>query len=82
MSDTFLHEVVLRIEDGDFVCRIWRADDSFMLGNADLMGIARLAMRNVSPKSAVDQIIIFEGVNSVEVTHASGVGVCVHKNWP
>jgi len=86
-----LFEDMIRVETGDYVCRIWRQqpeDDeiSALSITNDLIRdyvMARLGMPDCSITCLARDVAGASRVNSVEIIdRATGCGVCVHKDWP
>ena len=84
-----LFEDMIRVETGQFVCRIWRQQSlevAYASNNERLALIAKQLMLRHQDQPRTDiikEIVEYQGVNSVEIIDRfTGCGVCVHKDWP
>lgn len=90
-ADKFLYERVARVDSPKYSCRVWCGDalttpidELRLLVESMLFYLEALGEATSDDVASVlHQICAIDGMNSVEITlKTSGVGMCVHKNWP
>lgn len=79
---TYLTEMVVRFSTWRHVLRLWVRPDA----NFDTVSEAKAylkAMRFGQESQVLNWIVRLEGINSAElVKRKTGVGICIHKDWP
>ena len=85
MTERLLYESMIRVETDHYVCRIWRERKEHQI-NLDMQighSAKNVLEENRSFTEMATEIVMMEDVNSVEITFMNtGLGLCVHRNWP